>query len=169
MLKVDGKRKKCSNREWKRNGPATANCHSGCGLDAEGSAYKQGRESTYSLGHKWTLLCPLHCMLSQQKRWGVIVKLEMLDKIYFVKAFVDPVYALRICVVWWSGTISIVKTVLQFAAETRANLYLGKENNFPQSHNRAITFVLLMKNSTENWKLFCIPFSFFMMFLRIHQ
>lgn len=164
------KERSAQTENGKRYGPATANCHSGCGPDAEGSGHQQGRESTYSLGHKWPLFCPLHCMLSQQKRWGVIAKLEMLhDRISFVKAFVDPVYVLRICVVWWPGTISVVKTGLQFAAETRANLHLGKESNFSQSHHRAINFVLLMKNSTENWKPFCIYFSFFMMFLCIHQ
>lgn len=146
-----------------RNGPATANCRSGCGLDAEGSGHKQGRVSPCCLGHSWTLFCPLHCIFSQQKRWGIIAKLEMLhDGMYLVKAFVDPVYTLLICAVWWPGTISVVKTELHhFPAE---NPYLDEESNFSEPHNGAIGFALLMKNSEENRKPFSIHFSFFMTF-----
>jgi len=49
-----------------RNGPAAANCHSGYGLDAEGSGDKKGRGSTCCLGHCWTFFCPLHCLFLQQ-------------------------------------------------------------------------------------------------------
>lgn len=93
------------------------------------------------------------------------------DGMYLVKAFVDPAYALPICVVGWPGTISVIKTELHhFPAETRENLYLDEKSNFSQSHNGAIGFALLMENSEENWKTFSIHFSFFTMFQCIqHQ
>lgn len=147
-------------------------CRSGCGLDGGGCGDKQGKDSTRCWGHSWTLVCLLHSMFYRQKRWGIIAKLERLhDGRYVAKAFVDPADALLISTVRWPGTVSVVKTELpHFLAEATENLCLAEECNCSQSHNEAIGFALLMKNSEENWKPFSIHFFFFMVFQCIeHQ
>lgn len=50
------------------NGPATVTCHSGWGLGLEGSGHKQGGESTYRLGHGWTLCSALHVLNAEKMR-----------------------------------------------------------------------------------------------------
>lgn len=176
---IDAERK-CMARErsaWRENGegngPATATFQNGWGLGVEGNGHKQDGESTYHLGHSRTLSSALHVlMFSTQKKWGIIVKLEMLHGgKYLVEVFVDPVYAILICMLRSPGTVSVVNTKLHhFPAERTEDLYLDKESNFSQSHIGAIGFALLMKNSEENWKTLSIHFSFFVVFRCIqHQ
>lgn len=90
------------------------------------------------LGHSWTYFCPLCCTLSQQKDKELLLSWKCFLMEYHAKVFADPVYALLICAVWWSGTISVVKSKFHhFQTETTKDLHLDEESSPSQSHNGA--------------------------------